>query len=137
MSFCEHHWSKLELSRTRKFLDKSFDFHRNFDHFSAFLVNIFRVTSKVRFRGYEIPKFHERPKYRQITKVSPLGRCMYVQDDPGINQPSRHLHPIRSKFSQIHIDPYQIHSWLKQVPQVSRNMLQVIMIFLKFFFHAI
>ena len=42
-----------KISRVRKILAKFRDFHANFDHFSAFLINISQVIAKV-YKSYKL-----------------------------------------------------------------------------------
>ena len=46
--------AKKDLSRAREILAHFFDFHSNFERFQHFLINISRVISKVKFRGYTL-----------------------------------------------------------------------------------
>ena len=49
-------FNRYKLSRSRKILAKFSHFHTNFEFFLVLFINISRVTSKVRFRGYKLSR---------------------------------------------------------------------------------
>ena len=64
LKFCGY-----KLSRSWKLLTKFSHFYSNFDHFSVFLINISRVISRVRYRGYKISRVELKIRFH-VSKLS-------------------------------------------------------------------